>query len=98
MNLAGRCCEQGWGTPRDPGAAAAWYRRSAEGGYFGGSSSWATILLNAGELEAAAIWFQRAADGGSPAVRDAVIDILSRTTGNPALRRLAEQLCTSRGT
>ena len=32
MNMAGRCHENGWGTPKDNEIAADWYRRSAEQG------------------------------------------------------------------
>jgi TPR repeat protein len=46
MNLVGRCYEQGWGIARDAAAAARWYRRSAEAGYFRGQYNWATLLLS----------------------------------------------------
>lgn len=92
MNLVARCCEEGWGTPRDPGAAAAWYKRSAEGGYFRGQFNWATILLNAGHVEAAVIWLERAATGGSVGVRNAVIDLAERAAGHATLRGLAARL------
>ncbi len=61
MNLVGRCCEEGWGTARDSHAAADWYRRSAEGGYFRGQYNWASMLLKAGRFDEAAAWFERAA-------------------------------------
>jgi len=64
MNLAGRCCEEGWGTSRDLDAAAGWYRRSAEAGYFRGQYNWASLLQKAGRFEEAARWFKRAAAGG----------------------------------
>jgi hypothetical protein len=92
MNLVGRCCEEGWGTARDLEAAADWYQRSAEGGYFRGQFNWATLLLKAGRFEDAALWLERAADGGSPGIRDAVIDVLGRATGESALRNLAARL------
>ena len=64
MNLAGRCCEEGWGTPRSLDAAADWYRRSAEAGYFRGQYNWASLLQKAGRFVEAACWFERAAAGG----------------------------------
>jgi TPR repeat protein len=78
MNLVGRCCEEGWGTSRDLAAAAVWYRRSAEAGYFRGQYNWASVLLNAGRVVEAAVWFERAARGGPEAVRQAVLDALTR--------------------
>jgi TPR repeat protein len=92
MNLAGRCCEQGWGTPPDLGAAADWYRRSALGGYFRGQFNWASMLLSSGRIEEAAAWFERAASAGSAAVRAAVVQIGARSDAPGALRRLAERL------
>jgi TPR repeat protein len=77
MNLVGRCTEEGWGTPRDALAAAKWYRCSAQAGYFRGQYNWATVLLNAGELEEAALWFERAAVGGTPGVRRAVTSLVN---------------------
>jgi TPR repeat protein len=78
MNLLGRCCEEGWGTARDPAAAAEWYRRSAQGGYFRGQFNWASVLLRAGRCDEAALWFERAVAGGTPAVREAVAELVSR--------------------
>jgi TPR repeat protein len=75
MNLAGRCCEEGWGTPRDLAQAAHWYRRSAVGGYFRGQYNWASVLLACGCAGEAALWFERAASSGTPAVRDAVLQV-----------------------
>jgi TPR repeat protein len=80
MNLLGRCCEEGWGAPRDLSLAADWYRRSAEGGYFRGQYNWASVLLKAGRDEEAVLWFGRAVSGGTPAVRDAVVELVKRLT------------------
>jgi hypothetical protein len=63
MNLVGRCCEEGWGTARDLTAAADWYQRSAQGGYFRGQYNWATLLLQQQRMDEAAVWFERAAAG-----------------------------------
>jgi TPR repeat protein len=77
MNLVGRCNEEGWGTSRDALAAATWYRRSAEAGYFRGQFNWATMLLTAGELEEAARWLERAASAGNSGVRRAVVTVVN---------------------
>jgi uncharacterized protein len=90
--LLGRCCEEGWGTPRDTAAAADWYRRSAQGGYFRGQFNWASVLLKAGQVDEAAVWLERAVAGGTAGVRTAVIDLISRVAASPALLRLRDQL------
>jgi TPR repeat protein len=96
MNLVGRCTEEGWGTSRNPLAAAEWYRRSAEAGYFRGQYNWATVLLKAGELEQAALWFERSATGGTPGVRRAVTalvnDLITRGGAMDAFQKLAHHL------
>jgi TPR repeat protein len=92
MSLVGRCCEEGWGTPRNLDAAADWYRRSAEAGYFRGQYNWASILLKAGRFEEAAVWFERAAVGGTAAVRRAVMELIVRAGAPRALQNLAERL------
>jgi uncharacterized protein len=102
MNLLGRCCEEGWGTRRDWAAAADWYRRSAEGGYFRGQYNWASVLLKTGRDEEAAHWFERAVSGGTPAVRDAVLELVNRLNAagpggaaasiSAALQRLSDSL------
>jgi uncharacterized protein len=102
MNLLGRCCEEGWGTPRDVPAAADWYRRSAEAGYFRGQYNWASVLLKAGRDEEAAHWFECAVAGGTPAVREAVLELVTRMSSaaasgtapniSAAVNRLSESL------
>jgi TPR repeat protein len=98
MNLVGRCYEEGWGTPRDFVAGATWYERSAEAGYFRGQFNWASILLKAHRADEAASWFERAASSGTPAVREAVLQVAA-LPGSPSpmaalavrLRRLHHQ-------
>jgi hypothetical protein len=92
MNLLGRCCEEGWGRSRDPVAAAAWYRRSAEGGYFRGQYNWGSTLLEAGRCDEAALWFERASLSGTPAVRQAVMELGARAHASAALQALAARL------
>ena len=92
MNLTGRCCEEGWGTPKDFAAAADWYRRSAEAGYFRGQYNWASVLLKYGRAEEAAPWFERAARSGTPAVREAVLQVAALPTSPEPLAALTERL------
>ena len=77
MSLVGRCFEEGWGVAADPVAARAWYRRSAEGGYFRGQYNLATLLLADGEAVEAATWFERALAAAPPAARIAMQDRLA---------------------
>jgi|SRR5580704_15089317 len=92
MNLVGRCCEEGWGTPRNLDAAANWYRRSAEAGYFRGQYNWGSMLLKAGRFEESAAWFERAAVGGTAAMRRAVAELIARAGAPRALQNLAARL------
>jgi TPR repeat protein len=96
MNLVGRCTEEGWGTARDALAAAQWYRRSAEAGYFRGQYNWATVLFMAGHGEEAAKWFERAAVGGTLGVRRAVSTLVNELVMQggevSAFQRLAARL------
>jgi uncharacterized protein len=77
MNLVARCCEEGWGTKRDPDAARVWYRRSAEGGYFRGAYNYATILAREGCNTAAAVWLERAAADAPLATRATILRALA---------------------
>ncbi|MEJ0005175.1 MAG: hypothetical protein WDM77_01970 [Steroidobacteraceae bacterium] len=92
MNLVGRCCEQGWGTPPDPAAAADWYRRSAEGGYCRGQYNWASVLLTSKREDEAVVWLDRAAQGGTAAVRAAVLKLATAAARGSALGALAQRL------
>jgi TPR repeat protein len=87
MNLLARCYEEGWGVARDPRQAAAWYRRSAEGGYFRGQFNFATLLAAAGAIEAAKAWFERALDGGGAADLTGMLDTLAAHS-DPNISRL----------
>jgi TPR repeat protein len=96
MNLVGRCCEEAWGTARDPAAAADWYRQSAQAGYFRGQYNWASVLLKNGREDEAAAWFERAITDSPaalrPAMRAAVRIALARAGSSGALRALASRL------
>ncbi len=48
MNLLGRCLEEGWGCEPDRVAAALWYERSAQSGYFRGQFNYAAVLAQHG--------------------------------------------------
>lgn len=68
MNMAGRCFENGWGTPIDLQQAAKWYRRSAEAGHDWGEYNYAHMLFDGMGVEQdrrqALAFYQRAADRG----------------------------------
>jgi hypothetical protein len=73
MNLTGRCCEQGWGSPKDPEAAAHWYRLSAEGGYFRGQFNHASVLIAQGRRDEARTWLLAAIAQAPAASRSLMI-------------------------
>ena len=81
MNLVGRCSEEGWGTQRDPAAAADWYRRSAEAGYFRGQYNWGSLLLHAGRRDEAKVWLDRASMSGAPGIAAAVARLCGANAG-----------------
>ena len=82
-----------------PAAAAMWYERSAETGYFRGQFNYAAILAQWGHANAAASWYLQAAASGDRAIRGAIIGVLSNVT-DPALTaaraRVASMLATER--
>jgi TPR repeat protein len=82
MNLVARCCEEGWGTARDPQAAHDWYRRSAEGGYFRGAYNYATILVREGDTAQARTWLERAATDAPPATRETILRALAQISAS----------------
>src|SRR6185312_9888648 len=89
MNLLGRCYEQGWGVGQDTGAARAWYRRSAEGGYFRGAYNYADMLAHEGCITEAKAWFSRAL-AGAPEQSRAVMMTALLAHKEPLLRALAK--------
>jgi TPR repeat protein len=76
------------GTP----AAAQWYRRSAEGGYFRGQYNWASVLLMRQCVDEAVVWLERAAHSGTAAVRAAVFSVAASATDVSAMAALAGRL------
>jgi TPR repeat protein len=92
MSLVGRCCEEGWGRPRDAALAASWYERSANAGYFRGQYNWATQLLEAGRVDEATQWLERAAHSGTAGVKQAVSQLAARHASHPAMRALLKRL------
>ena len=92
MNLLGRCWKEGWGTPRNFDAAEAWYRRSAEGGYFRGQDNWVSSLLRSNCAAHAASWFERASRCGTPAIREAVLRVADLPSSPPSMVELAVRL------
>lgn len=87
MNLVGRHLEEGWETPADPQAALRWYRKSAEAGDFRGQASYASILLQHGDVEQAAHWLQRALRTGSPSFLAHIVPTLAQSQ-HAAIRSL----------
>ncbi|MFJ7884238.1 tetratricopeptide repeat protein [Pseudomonas sp. NPDC096917] len=65
MNLVGRYLEVGVHCARDYEAACLWYKRSAQGGDFRGQFSYASVLLEAGNVDLAVQWFRRALHEGN---------------------------------
>ena len=90
MNLLGRCYEQGWGVPRDLGLARAWYRRSAEGGYFRGAFNYADMIAAEGCIARALHWFERALASAPEPTRRNMITALS-SHREPVLRALGNR-------
>ena len=76
MNMVGRYYDEGWDVERDAAIAAEWYRKAAVGGDFRGQTSYASILVQRGDIVGAAAWLRRAA----------------ATATAPFLERLAEDL------
>ncbi len=89
MNLLARCYEEGWGVAADPATARAWYRRSAEGGYFRGQYNYASLLLADGRAGEAMAWFERAMAGAPAASRRSMARALIASAA-PPLRALGE--------
>jgi len=92
MNLVGRFYEEGLVVPRDAEAAHRWYQRSAEAGDFRGQFSHATVLAEAGNLEAALPWLQRALQGGNLNFLRVAREQLVRSR-QEALRQMAFAYC-----
>lgn len=90
MNLIGRHYDEGWEVERDPVAAEAWYRRSAEGGDFRGQCSYASVLVQAGRVDEAVDWLRRAARTATPAFLQQ-LRISLADSPVPALRELAAE-------
>ncbi|MGJ7611797.1 MULTISPECIES: tetratricopeptide repeat protein [unclassified Variovorax] len=67
LNMVGRYFEEGMVVAQDAARAFAFYRQSAEAGDFRGQFSYASMLLDQGEVDAAVEWFERIA-ASAPAV------------------------------
>jgi len=88
MNLVGRYLEEGTVTAPDPTAALAWYQRSAEAGDFRGQASYASVLLQRGQVEEACAWLASALATGSPSFMAATLPALAASP-EPRVRALA---------
>ena len=83
--------EEGLETKPDPPAALHWYRRSAEAGDFRGQANYASILLQAGDIDQAVHWLQQALAHGSPAFMAHIVPALAAST-HPRIRELVAHL------
>jgi TPR repeat protein len=91
MNLVGRHYEEGWEVEPDAATAIEWYRRAAVGGDFRGQTSYASILVQRGEVESAAGWLRRAAESATPAFLQRLAEDLDRS-GHALLKTIAEEM------
>ncbi|WP_298952138.1 tetratricopeptide repeat protein [uncultured Methylobacterium sp.] len=87
MGMLGRCCEEGWGGPAEPGAALRWYRRAAEGGDGWAQFNLGRRLAGAGRRDEALAWIGRAVAGGEANCLRAIGPLLLRHA-DPAFRAL----------
>ncbi len=92
MNLLGRCCEEGWGTPRDARGRGRLVSAFGRGRLFSRPVQLGQLLLIEGRCDEAALWLERAAEGGTAAVRLAVLSLISRAQAPGALNDLAARL------
>ncbi len=83
MNLLARHLEEGWETARDRQAALAWYRRSAKAGDFRGQASYASILIEQGDIQQARHWLQLALAQGSPSFLAHIVPTLAASPHAP---------------
>jgi len=91
MNWVGRHYDEGWEVDRDPALALEWYRRSALAGDFRGQVSYASRLVQDGQLEDAVQWLRRAAATATPAFLRQLVEDLSKSSHAP-LRTIAAEL------
>jgi uncharacterized protein len=87
MNLLARHLEDGLEIERDPQAALGWYRRAAETGDFRGQANYASILLQAGQIDQAVHWLRQALAHGSPAFMAHIVPELAASP-HPQVRAL----------
>lgn len=87
MNLLARHLEDGLEIERDPQAALGWYQRAAEAGDFRGQANYASILLQAGQVEQAVHWLQLALANGSPTFMAHIVPELAASP-HPQVRAL----------
>jgi TPR repeat protein len=91
MNLVGRYYDEGWEVERDAAIAHEWYRRAALGGDFRGQTSYASLLAQAGRIDAAVHWLRRAATTATPAFLERLAADLANSP-HALLREVAAEL------
>lgn len=88
MNFIGQYYENGWEVERDPAVAFEWYRRSAQGGDYRGQCSYASVLAEAGRIDAAVELLEQAVRRAPPHFLAALADKLAAAPQAP-LRAIA---------
>ncbi|MEZ2296376.1 tetratricopeptide repeat protein [Variovorax sp. RCC_210] len=91
MNMVGRYLEEGLVVAQDTVRAFALYRQSAEAGDFRGQFSYASMLLEQGQVDAAVQWFERIADS-APAVHIERIARQLSASPEPKVQQVAQHL------
>lgn len=91
LNMVGRYFEEGLVVPKDAPRAFALYRESAEAGDFRGQYSYASMLLEQGNVDAAVPWFERIAVS-APAVHAQRIAGLLSASPEPKIQLVAQHL------
>ena len=90
--IMGRLLENGWGGPKDPGAAADWYRKAAEQGLAKARYNLGAMYYEGNgvpkDATAAAQWFSKAAAQGHPRAQFNLARLYE--TGEGLTRNLAE--------
>jgi TPR repeat protein len=91
MNMVGRYFEEGLVVEKDTAHAFVLYRQSAEAGDFRGQFSYASMLLEQGQVDTAVKWFERIADS-APQVHIQRIAGLLSASSEPKVQMAAQYL------
>jgi TPR repeat protein len=83
MHFLGQYYEHGWETPIDRDAAICWYHKSAQGGDYRGQCSYASVLVERGQIEEALDWLRKAVQTATPRYLQALAATLARSSAQP---------------